>query len=83
MEETCAGDVGDRRAHLLPCVDDIDAEGVHGIAPTRAAPKTSQHSECGTSWLHSSAYAVTLRTPNYTHQAHLGRVPGDVSKRDK
>lgn len=41
VEEARAGDVGDRRAHLLPGVDDIDAEGVHSIPPTRPPPKVS------------------------------------------
>lgn len=31
VEEAGAGDVGDRGAHLLPGVDYIHAEGVHGI----------------------------------------------------
>lgn len=33
VEEAGAGDVGDRGAHLLPGVDHVDAEGVHGVPP--------------------------------------------------
>lgn len=33
MEEAGAGDVGHRGAHLLPGVNHVHAEGVHGITP--------------------------------------------------
>ena len=32
MKKTGPGNIGDWRSHLLPCMDHIDSECIHGIA---------------------------------------------------
>lgn len=47
MEEAGAGDVGDRRAHLLPGMDDIDPESIDGIPPAEVEGESKAN---GTGW---------------------------------
>lgn len=35
VEEACSGDVRDGRPNLLPCVDNVDPEGIDSIATRR------------------------------------------------
>lgn len=47
VEEAGAGDVGDRGADLLPGVDHVHAEGVHGVPPgTRQWERRRVSADC-------------------------------------
>ena len=41
MKKTCPGNVGDRGAHLAPCMDNIHSKGIHSISTKRSTKRRS------------------------------------------
>ena len=48
VEEAGAGDVGDRRAHLLPRMDHVHAERIHRVAPGHTKTGKKRRGSLGT-----------------------------------